>query len=100
MSVGLGLGFSTAMYFVIYRFFPNRRVFWGAALGGALLASMLWEAAKQLLRVYIARLGLYDQIYGPLGVLVAFTMFVYYSAVVLVLGAEFVAALERGRAAR
>ena len=97
MSIGLGLGFSTAMYFVIYRFFPHRRIFWGAALAGALLASVLWEAAKHLLRLYIAEFGLYDQIYGPLGVLVAFTMFVYYSAVVFVLGAEMVAALERQR---
>jgi len=95
MSVGLGVGFSTAMYFVIYRFFPNRRIFWGAALAGALLASVLWEVAKHLLRLYIAELGLYDQIYGPLGVLVAFIMFVYYSAAVFVLGAELVAALER-----
>jgi len=100
MAVGLGVVFSTAMYFVIYRFFPNRRVFWGAALAGALLTSLLWEVAKQLLRLYIAEFGLYDQIYGPLGILVAFIMFVYYSAVAFVLGAEFVAALERGRRAR
>lgn len=95
MSIGLGLSFSTAMYFIIYRFFPRRRIFWGAALAGALLASALWEAAKYLLRLYITELGVYDQIYGPLGVLVAFVMFVYYSAVVFVLGAELVAALER-----
>ncbi len=100
MSIGLGVGFSTVMYFVIYRFFPYRRIFWGAALAGALLTSVLWEAAKYLLRLYITELGLYDQIYGPLGVLVAFFMFVYYSAVVFVLGAELVAAVERGRYAR
>lgn len=100
MSVGLSLGFSTVMYFLIYRFFPNRRIFWGAALAGASLASALWEVAKYLLRFYISKFGIYDQIYGPLGVLVAFFMFVYYSAVVFVLGAELVAALERGRYAR
>jgi len=95
MSVGLSLVFSTAMYFVIYRFFPHRKIFWGAALAGAFVVSVLWEVAKHLLRLYIAQFGLYDQIYGPLGVLMAFIMFVYYSAVVFVLGAELVAALER-----
>jgi len=100
MSAGLGLGFSTVMFFVIYRFFPYRRIFWGAALAGALLTSALWEVAKHLLRFYISQFGLYDRIYGPLGVLIAFFMFVYYSAVVFVLGAELVAALERGRTAR
>ena len=43
---------------------------------------------------------MYDQIYGPLGVLVAFVMFVYYSAIVFILGAEYVGALERGRFSR
>lgn len=100
MSIGLGLSFSAAMYFVIYRFFPYRRIFWVPALAGALLASALWEVAKQLFRFYIFAVGVYDQIYGPLGVLVAFVMFVYYSAVVFIIGAEYVGALERGRFAR
>lgn len=99
-SFGLSLGLSTVMYFVIFRFFPHRRIFWGAALAGALLSSALWEVAKQLLRLYIAEVGIYDQIYGPLGILVAFVMFVYYSAIVFILGAELVAALEKGRYAR
>ena len=88
------MGFSTGLFFVVYRYFPHRRPRLGAALAGALLASMLWEAAKQLFRWYILSLGVYDQIYGPLGVLVALTMFVYYSGIVFVLGAEYVAALE------
>jgi membrane protein len=96
MSIGLGLGFSTAMFFVIYRFFPHRRIDWGAALAGALVASGLWEVAKHLFRLYIVTVGVYDQIYGPLGILVAFVMFVYYSAIVFVLGAECVGVLERG----
>ena len=100
MSVGLGGGFSTAMYYVIYRFFPNRKISRSAALAGAFLTSVLWELAKYLLRLYIAEFGLYDQIYGPLGVLMAFLMFVYYSAVVFVLGAEVVAAVEQRRYAR
>jgi uncharacterized BrkB/YihY/UPF0761 family membrane protein len=36
----------------------------------------------------------YDQIYGPLGFLMALTMFVYYSGIVMVLGAEYAAAVE------
>jgi membrane protein len=67
----------------------------GAALAGALLAAVLWEAAKQLFRWYILSFGVYDQVYGPLGVLVALAMFAYYSGVVFILGAEFAAALMR-----
>jgi membrane protein len=94
-SLALALAISTAFFFVPYRYFPHRRVPVGAALAGALLAAVLWEAAKQLFRWYILSFGVYDQVYGPLGVLVALAMFAYYSGVVFILGAEFTAALMR-----
>jgi membrane protein len=89
----LSIGFSTALFFIAYRYFPHRRVPVGAALAGAILASLLWEVAKQLFRWYILSVGAYDKIYGPLGALVALSMFAYYSGAVFVLGAEFTAAL-------
>jgi len=95
-SLALAFALSTAFFFVPYRYFPHRRVPVGAALAGALLAAVLWEAAKQLFRWYILSFGVYDQVYGPLGVLVALAMFAYYSGVVFVLGAEFAAALMKG----
>lgn len=93
LLVLMALGFNTALFFIAYRYFPHRRVPAGAALAGALLASVLWEAAKQLFRLFILSVGAYDKIYGPLGALVALSMFAYYSGVVFVLGAEFTAAL-------
>jgi membrane protein len=95
-SLALALAFSTAFFFVPYRYFPHRRVPGGAAIAGALLAAVLWEGAKQLFRLYILSFGVYDQVYGPLGVLVALAMFAYYSGVVFILGAEFAAALMKG----
>jgi membrane protein len=88
------VGFSTMLFFVMYRYFPHQRVPAGAALAGALLAAMLWEAAKQGFRWYILRVGVYDAIYGPLGALVALGMFAYYSGIVFILGAEFTEALR------
>jgi membrane protein len=94
--IALGLAIDTALFFVAYRYFPHRRVPIWPAMGGALLASVLWEAAKQTFRWYILTLGVYDRIYGPLGALVALGMFIYYSGIVFVLGAEFAAALRTG----
>jgi membrane protein len=93
-SFGLSLSLSAVMFYLAYRVVPRRRPRVGAALAGAVLASLLWEVAKQLFRIYVQRVGVYDQIYGPLGVLVAFVMFVYYSAVVFVFSGAFVAALD------
>jgi membrane protein len=93
LFVAMAIGFNTALFFIAYRYFPHRRVAAGAALAGALLASLSWEAAKQLFRWYILSVGIYDKVYGPLGGLVALSMFAYYSGIVFVLGAEFTAAL-------
>ena len=94
LGISLSVAISTVLFYLGYRYVPYRRVRIGAALAGAVLAGLLWEVAKQLFRLYILTFGIYDQIYGPLSLLVAFVMFVYYSAVVFVFGAAYVAALD------
>ena len=99
-AVGYSILVSTAMFYFGYRWVPRGHPRPGPALTGAILAALLWEVAKQLFRLYIRRVGVYDQIYGPLGVLVAFVMFVYYTSVVFVFGAAYVASLNARRAGR
>ena len=97
LAMGMVIGLSTIMFYFAYRYVPRRRPRAWAALVGGVLAAILWEAAKQLFRVYIRKVGVYDQIYGPLGVLVAFVMFVYYSAIVFVFAAAYAATLDTRR---
>ena len=96
-ALPLSLTLSTGMFYCAYRYVPRRQVRVVPALAGAILASVLWEIAKQLFRLYIQRVSLYNEIYGPLAVLIAFAMFVYYSAVVFVFSGAFVAALDSRR---
>jgi len=98
--VGFSFVVSTIMLYLGYRHLPRQRIRWNTALAGAVLASLLWEVAKRLFRLYVRNVAVYGQIYGPLGVLVAFVMFVYYTCVVFVFGACYVASLETRRAAR
>ncbi len=82
--------FSITLFFLLYRFVPNRQIPTHRALGAAVIAAVLWEVAKQLFRWYVTSVGIYSQVYGPLGVLVALVMWIYYSAIVFVLGAEMI----------
>jgi membrane protein len=91
---------SVAMFYLGYRYVPRRHIRIGAAMRGAVLAAVLWEIAKQVFRVYMRRVAIYDQVYGPLGALIAFVMFVYYSALVFVFGGAYAAALDSRRAGR
>jgi membrane protein len=88
---------SGVTFYLAFRYVPRRRMRPRAALAGAFVGTILWEIAKQLFRLYIREVGVYDQIYGTLGVLVAFVMFVYYSAIVFVLAASYAATLDTRR---
>ena len=87
----------TALFVMVYRFVPNRRIRWSSVLIGGLATAVLWESAKQAFRWYIERVGIYSAVYGSLGVTIALMMWVYYSAIVFILGAALIRGLEEHR---
>jgi len=87
----------TALFVVIYRFVPNRRIRWSSVLVGGLATAVLWESAKQAFRWYIQKVGVYSAVYGSLGVTIALMMWVYYSAIVFIIGAALIRSLEEHR---
>jgi membrane protein len=94
-GVAFGVGVSIVLFYLVFRYAATRLPSRRAALAGAVVTSGLWEIAKQLFRLYIREFDVYDQLYGALGALVAVVMFVYYTMVVFVLGAAYVAAVDR-----
>lgn len=93
----LAVTLNSALFGLIYRFVPRERIPWSSVLTGSVTAALLWELAKQLFRLYIEEADVYGTVYGPLGVTVALIMWVYYSALVFVLGAELIRVLEARR---
>ncbi|MDP2727425.1 MAG: YihY/virulence factor BrkB family protein [Dehalococcoidia bacterium] len=87
--------FSFGVFLLVYRFVPNTRITWGDVWPGALLAAALFEAGKNLFAWYLASFANYSLVYGSLGVIVAFLLWAYLSAVILLLGAEFTAEYAR-----
>lgn len=82
------------LFVVLYRFVPARRQSWSTVLRASAVSAILWELAQQLFRLYIERVGVYDHLYGSLGVSIGVVMWVYYSAVVFVVGAVLIRTLE------
>jgi membrane protein len=79
---------------VIYRVVPNTRMRWRATAVAGLVAGVLWELAKRGFTYYLARYASYDQIYGPIGGVIGLVFWLYYSSVILVLGAELASVLQ------
>ena len=92
LAVGwLVLAFAFA---ALLKFLPDAPVRWRDALVGGTVAAALFTAGKKLFALYLAHAGMANS-FGAAGSLAVLLMWLYFSAVVLLLGAEFAAA--RGR---
>ena len=81
-------GLITLLFAAIYKILPSRRVAWGDVWVGAAATSMLFWVGKFLIALYIGRAAI-DSSFGAAGALVVVILWVYYSAQVFFLGAEF-----------
>lgn len=72
---------------LLYRYVPRRRPEWREAMVGALIFGLLWVAAKLLFVSYSEYATVYVRLYGSLLEIVLLLLWVYYSAVLLLLGA-------------
>ncbi|HEX8725079.1 MAG TPA: YihY/virulence factor BrkB family protein [Gemmatimonadaceae bacterium] len=80
--------FLLLMFFAIYRYLPARRVRWQTALVASLFTSALFEIAKQLFSVVVHHLDTASVYTGALAAIVILVVWVYYSAIVFILGGE------------
>jgi membrane protein len=65
---------------------------------GGILAVIAWVIASLAFAFYVANFGSYNKTYGALAAPIVFLVWLWISNVVILLGAEFNAELERGRA--
>ena len=84
----LAFGFILLMFILIYRFLPKRRTPWRISIVAALFTSIVWELLKGIFAWYVAAVADYRTTYGTLSTLVILFLWVYYSAIVFVLGGE------------
>ena len=83
----LSLLVTVALFTLVYRFMPSGRVTLRDSVPGALLAGLLWEAAKYIF-AWSLHYFHYDQIYGSVGAVVAVLTWSYVSSLILLLGAQ------------
>lgn len=87
--------FSMVAFTVVYRFVPNAGVRWREALVGGAVATLLFELAKNAFAVYLRNFSNYNETYGSLGALMAFLLWVYITAAIVLLGAELASEVPR-----
>ena len=87
-NIGISILLMTAMFAAIYKVLPNHDLEWRDVGAGALITALLFQFGQFLIGLYIGSTGL-GASYGAAGGLIVMLAWVYYSAQVFLLGAEF-----------
>lgn len=96
LNFTVGLVVTILLFWLVYQLIPNTPENPKAALGGGILAAVLWQGAKAIFVVYLASgLTNYGAVYGSLASVIALILWAYISALILFVGAVFAAALGK-----
>ncbi len=84
----VSFGLITVVFAMIYKLMPRVQVRWHDVWIGAAVTSLLFAIGKSLIGLYIGKSGVASG-YGAAGSLVVVLVWVYYSAQIFLMGAEF-----------
>ncbi len=87
------------MFMLLYRFAPAARPHWRDALAGAIFATLLFEIAKNMIAIILSESSFSRDtaIYAGFGTALAFLVWMFVNASILLLGAEFGRAIRLRR---
>ena len=89
------LGIRFATFVLVYRLLPRGGTAWRLALSGALVALPLWEIARRGFGLVLGSLPSFGLVNGTLAGIVTLELWFFAATAIVLLGAEFAAALGR-----
>ena len=87
-NITLSVGNATVLFAMIFKVMPQAKVSWRDVWTGAAVTAVLFEAGKWLISLYIGKTSVTSS-FAAAGSLVVLLVWVYYSAQIFLLGAEF-----------
>jgi membrane protein len=79
----------SVMFAAIYKVLPDVNLSWHDVLVGAVMTALLFTVGKFLIGLYLGR-SMIASSYGAAGALIVALLWIYYSAQIFLLGAEFI----------
>ncbi|HVW00345.1 MAG TPA: YihY/virulence factor BrkB family protein, partial [Planctomycetaceae bacterium] len=88
--IGIVVSFliSMLLFAMIYKVLPDVQIGWKDVWMGSAITAVLFIIGKELIGLYLGRTGV-SSAYGAAGSLVALLIWIYYSSIIFLLGAEF-----------
>jgi membrane protein len=88
----ISFGLTTGLFALIYRYMPGRRLPWKVVVGGGLVTAVLFVLGKWAVGLYLAR-STVPTAFGAAASFAALLLWLYYTAQILLLGAEVTACM-------
>lgn len=88
INVIVGFALTTAVFALIYKIMPRVKVGWGDVWVGAAVTALLFTLGRFLIGLYIGKTGVASG-FGAAGSVAVVFVWVYYSAQIFLVGAEF-----------
>jgi membrane protein len=88
LNVIVSLALISFLFAAIYKVLPDRDLEWGDVAVGAIVTGVLFTIGKTLISWYIGSSAVASS-FGAAGALIVLLLWVYYSAQIFLLGAEF-----------
>ena len=95
----VGLVLSTVIFAMIYKLMPRVQIRWADVWLGAVVTSLLFTLGKFLIGLYIGKSSVASG-FGAAGSMVVVLVWIYYSAQIFLIGAEFTWAYARSHGSR
>jgi membrane protein len=76
------------LFAIVFKFLPDAKIKWKHVRSGAVFTAILFMVGRYLIGLYVQKTGT-ESTYGAAGAIVILLVWIYYSSVILYLGAEF-----------
>jgi membrane protein len=96
INLVVSLAVLTLLFALLFRYVPDARIQWRDVAVGALATAVLFTVGKYALGLYLGRSNPGDA-FGAAGALALLLVWIYYSAIIVFLGAEFTQAWAKQR---
>jgi len=99
LNTAVGFAIAVLLFAMIFKILPAVELTWRDVWMGAIVTAILFTAGKFAIGYYIGKSGVASA-YGAAGSIVTILLWIYYSSLILLFGAEFTKAYAKSRGSR
>jgi membrane protein len=88
LDLALSIALTTFLFAMIYKYVPRQSIAWSDVWIGGFVTAVLFTVGKALIGLYLGRSSV-SSAYGAAGSVMVLLLWIYYSAQIFLLGAEF-----------